>query len=69
METFQAGCPFCFVHAPLVSGVKTKGGLRMRLLILVLVLIAGGAFIQSERNHCHWDGPELAVAWAECLIR
>jgi hypothetical protein len=41
----------------------------MRLLILVLVLIAGGAFIQSERNRCHWDGPEPAVAWAECLIR
>ena len=41
----------------------------MRLLILVLVLIAGGAIIQSERNHCNWDGPEPAVMWAECLIQ
>jgi hypothetical protein len=41
----------------------------MRLLILFLVLIAVGAVIQSERNRCHWDGPEPAVAWAECLIR
>ncbi len=41
----------------------------MRLLILVLVLIAAGAFIQSERNRCHWDGPEPATVWTECLIR
>jgi hypothetical protein len=41
----------------------------MRLLILFLVIIAAGAFFLSERNHCYWDGPEPAVAWAECLIR
>jgi hypothetical protein len=35
----------------------------MRLLVLVLVLIVGAAYIQSARNDCQWR----EVEWSEWL--
>jgi hypothetical protein len=48
----------------LVAG--SGNGETMRLLILLLALIIGAAYIQSVRNHCHLGDVRQ---WAECVIK
>jgi hypothetical protein len=48
----------------LVAG--SGNGETMRLIILLLALIIGAAYIQSVRNHCHLDD---VPKWAECVTK
>jgi hypothetical protein len=41
-------------------------GKTMRLIILLLALIIGAAYIQSVRNHCHLGDVRQ---WAECVTK
>jgi hypothetical protein len=40
----------------------------MRLILFFLILLAIGAYVQSERNDCYWHGFGRSLEWGTCLV-
>jgi hypothetical protein len=56
--------PSSAVRMPCVA----RSSLVARLVLLLIILLAIGIFVQSKRNDCYWHGFDRSLEWGMCLV-